>query len=176
MTETPDFETVLRELELYQVAEGDQVLMPVRRGVWLNDDLQRVEYCMPDGTPMRGTLDQQTLQWGKMRQRSKNFDSPSGLDPELFMKTRLRWMNLDAIINTSWIGINMAVLGGPPLIWETMIATDAGWTDLQWRYATQNAAKIAHRTIVDVLVAAGMTEVDLLALPRPQRPTRELDQ
>lgn len=145
LARNPDFDAALRALELNPIAEGDSILLPARGRSW------SLMYFDPDGQPFDGDENAQTNRWMALKKDITN--------PEVYLKAALAWEQNYAIVCTSYMGINHNYLGGPPLVWETMISANGDWTEYQWRYCTRNAAKIAHQTIIDALVAAGMRSV-----------------
>jgi hypothetical protein len=60
----------------------------------------------------------------------------------------------EAFVSTVWMGIdhNFASPGNPPLIFETMIF-GGDHDECQWRWATEEEARKAHRMIVEKLIA-----------------------
>jgi hypothetical protein len=60
------------------------------------------------------------------------------------------------LVSTVWLGLDHSFGVGPPLIFETMVfASEGGDFDMsgvgQWRYATEEAARIGHDEVVEEL-------------------------
>jgi hypothetical protein len=51
-------------------------------------------------------------------------------------------------ISTVWLGIDHNFLGGPPLIFETIIFGDCPFDQSQWRWTTEQEAIEGHKLIV----------------------------
>lgn len=79
------------------------------------------------------------------------------------------------LVSTVWLGNNQAYLGGPPLIFETMVFSEGPLDQQCWRYSTEAHALAGHDAAV-LVVGATLTEpvpVDVTdQSPRPPRPRK----
>lgn len=119
---------------------------------WLNDvpllHLKRGESFLrafdPDGQRLSEDLILGDLQINHLRRG------------DLFLQAELTGNGETVWINTTYLGSNHNYWGGPPLIWESLIAfSNAG--DLIRRYAHEAAARAGHRKIILTLIEIGMT-------------------
>ena len=63
----------------------------------------------------------------------------------------------DYWISTVWLGLDHSFMGGPPLIFETMIKHDDEWTEYQERYSTRAEAEEGHRRAVALVKTGGVS-------------------
>jgi hypothetical protein len=54
-------------------------------------------------------------------------------------------------ISTVWLGLDHAYLGGPPLIFETMVFSGALDQEDTWRYSTREQALEGHQRVVELV-------------------------
>lgn len=59
---------------------------------------------------------------------------------------------LDWRVSTVWLGVNYNFLGGPPVIFETMVFGRGGG-EQQWRWCTEEQATAGHAQVVAELAA-----------------------
>jgi hypothetical protein len=69
--------------------------------------------------------------------------------PDVYRRVARTDFPTGTVVSTVWIGLNHNYGDGPPLIFETMIFTEAGGDDLGcWRYATEAEAIEGHERVV----------------------------
>lgn len=77
----------------------------------------------------------------------------------------------DYLVSTVWLGVNTNFLGGPPILFETMVFRAGEYPHGPWRWGTEEQAAAGHEEIV-LSVAATVT--DAVVQPRknwPHQPT-----
>lgn len=72
-------------------------------------------------------------------------------------------------VSTAYVGINMSLGFGPPVVWETMIFVQGQGTDL-WRYTTLAAAHHGHAQIVDAIRRQQRAHRRRQVMVAPRRP------
>lgn len=61
--------------------------------------------------------------------------------------------DLDVRVSTVWLGVNCNFLGGPPVLFETMVF-GGGRDGAQWRWGTEEQALAGHARVVAELAAS----------------------
>lgn len=87
-------------------------------------------------------------------------------------------------VSTVWMGIDMGMGLGPPLIFETMVWEEAttgpppwqGEDLLQWRYSTEDQARKGHQNILAMIKAGRFRDFLATGLPDPDWLAQHTDQ
>jgi hypothetical protein len=92
-------------------------------------------YYDRDGRPIG------TMEWARLHR------DPTYLRVD---RTVLAFSNGIVEVSTVWLGIDHAWLGGPPILFETMVF-GGRWHQWQWRYGTEVEARAGHLIVTDAV-------------------------
>lgn len=125
--EDAPIKAALDALDLSPSIKGDNLYLPSPGEFW--------PFYNFDGYPLTGDIKDQAIEFGRLRAL-----------PEAHLTTSF-WTNGTPLwVSTVYLGTNYAHLGGPPLVWETMLQIGLStWSNFQVRYCTRAAAMHGHQ-------------------------------